>query len=139
MKNGPYVLVVAPPDYPGKRYRGRYCYEHHLVWWEKTGEVPGPGWLVHHKNEVKTDNDYDNLEKKTRASHTSDHAKPPEVMDVTCFWCGKIFKILSRVFRSRAKEYGHTNFCCSRSCQVRKQISDKGSFRLTEQVNGAAC
>lgn len=31
MKNGDYILVIAPDWYRGKRYRGKYCYEHHLV------------------------------------------------------------------------------------------------------------
>ena len=33
MINGDYILVVAPDDYPGVRYREKYCYEHYLVYW----------------------------------------------------------------------------------------------------------
>lgn len=73
MKNGPYELVVAPPGFPGKRYRGRYAYEHTVVWWQHTGEVPGPDETIHHKNENKRDNRFDNLERKTRSRHTRDH------------------------------------------------------------------
>jgi hypothetical protein len=31
VRNGKYTLVVAPAEYPGMRYRGRYVYEHHLL------------------------------------------------------------------------------------------------------------
>ena len=75
MKNGPYELVVAPDGYPGKRYRGRYVYEHVLVWWANTGELPSPGKVVHHKNGKQRDNRFRNLELKTRAIHTREHSE----------------------------------------------------------------
>ena len=31
MKSGNYILIKAPDNYPGKKYRGKYCYEHHYV------------------------------------------------------------------------------------------------------------
>lgn len=40
MRCGPYILIIPPPEYPGKKYRGRYAYEHHVVWWENTGGDP---------------------------------------------------------------------------------------------------
>lgn len=33
VKNGPYELVIAPEEYPGKKYRGRYAYEHRVNYW----------------------------------------------------------------------------------------------------------
>ena len=39
MKNGPYILVAALETYPGKKYRGKYCYEHHMVWWKKHKQI----------------------------------------------------------------------------------------------------
>jgi len=73
VKNGPYELVVAPIDYPGFKYRGKYCYEHHLVWWRHTGELVLHPFLLHHKNEDKRDNRFENLEKLTRSEHTAQH------------------------------------------------------------------
>lgn len=73
MKNGPYELVVAPEDYPGKKYRDRYCYEHHLSYWRATGEVIKPGETIHHKNEQKLDNEPGNLEKMPNGAHASLH------------------------------------------------------------------
>ena len=121
MKNGPYEMVVAPPNYPGKRYRGRYCYEHILIWWLNTGEMPDLGEVVHHRDENKRNNTFTNLEKKTVAKHTSDHHPSAEMMTINCFWCQTPYDIRASLFRDRAKAYGHTNFCCSRSCQVSKQ------------------
>jgi hypothetical protein len=74
VKNGPYEMVMAPEEYPGKRYRGRYCYEHHLVYWRAYGILPKRGEVVHHKNEQKRDNRIENLEIKTVGQHNSDHA-----------------------------------------------------------------
>lgn len=73
MKNGPYELVVAPPEYPGKLYRNKYCYEHHLVWWLGTGNLPASDEVIHHRNEQKRDNRFENLELKTKARHTTEH------------------------------------------------------------------
>jgi len=75
MRNGPYELVVAPADYPGKRYRGRYVYEHHLVWWQHTGEVVPEGHVVHHKNEHKRDNRFDNFELQAKPLHDAAHGR----------------------------------------------------------------
>ena len=68
MKNGPYELVIPPPEYPGKRYRGRYAYEHRVNWWRKTKKNPDDfdGLIVHHKNDKKRDNSPDNLEQMLR-------------------------------------------------------------------------
>jgi hypothetical protein len=116
MKNGPYELVVAPDDYPGKRYRGRYCYEHYLVWWQTHGSLPGPGECIHHKNDNKRDNRPDNLGLKTKSKHTSDHsrARGRLMARFRCPHCGKEFmreKRLSHLTTSRKL----LDFC-SRRC-----------------------
>jgi len=114
MRNGPYILVVAPVGYPGKKYRGRYAYEHSVVWWQNTGRIVPRGWLVHHKNEDKHDNAFANLEAKRTGKHTADHnAVAPTVLG--CAYCG------SKIERKRAEhEYrlsiGQTDFYCNRSC-----------------------
>lgn len=72
MKNGEYELVVAPKGYPGKRYRGRYAYEHHVEAWRKTGKNP-TGKVVHHKNGSKRDNSHRNIEMTTEKEHKTHH------------------------------------------------------------------
>jgi len=74
MKNGPYELVVAPEDFPGKKYRGRYCYEHTLVYWKEHGVLPASDETIHHKNGDRRDNDPANLELSSRAEHSRSHA-----------------------------------------------------------------
>lgn len=76
MKNGPYEMVIALKEYPGRKYRGRYVYEHHLVWWKHTGEILPDGMLIHHKNENKRDNRFKNLELKSFSDHSKEHNKP---------------------------------------------------------------
>ena len=49
-----YKFVKAPENYPGKIYQfGNRILEHHLVWWENTGELVEDGEIIHHKNENK--------------------------------------------------------------------------------------
>lgn len=117
MRNGPYELVIAPDDYPGKKYRGRYCYEHHLVWWRNTGRMPLAGHLIHHRNERKRDNAFSNLEEKLVAVHSSEHTRerhPPLVID--CGMCGSQFEIQPSRFRERRAKSRSGKLFCSRSC-----------------------
>jgi hypothetical protein len=76
MKNGDYNLIIAPIDYPGKRYRGRYAYEHIVEFWKTTGRLPIPGHIIHHDNENKRDNVFCNLKEIQNGVHTSMHHLP---------------------------------------------------------------
>ena len=132
LRNGEYILVVAPDDYPGKRYRDKYCYEHHLVWWENTGCIINDGEIIHHLDENKTHNVFSNLELHTRSSHAQLHCidssfykGAAETVDLTCFECGSLFILQKSVFKTRIKSAGHSNLCCSRSCQVTKQQRER--------------
>jgi hypothetical protein len=73
MKNGPYELIVAPPEYPGKKYRGRYAYEHIVVFWQNMGRLPASGHVVHHRNGDRRDNRWENLEEKHGGQHSAEH------------------------------------------------------------------
>jgi hypothetical protein len=120
VKNGPYELVIAPEGYPGKRYRGRYAYEHHIVWWLRTGQAVQPGFEVHHKNEQKRDNRFDNLEYLSGADHRKGHGeKLKRFVTTKCAFCEKDFEISPRQLKSRLKRYPALH--CSRSCSVKNQ------------------
>lgn len=124
MRNGSYELVVAPDDYPGLKYRGRYVYEHHLVWWRRTGELVPSGFILHHKNERKRDNRYTNLELRPRGEHTAEHHRfDPE--EWLCAWCGKTFFLKLSVRRSRLKQSRSGRLFCSRSCGTRSQFNSQ--------------
>ena len=114
MRNGPYILIVAPDGYPGKKYRGRYAYEHSVVWWRHTGKTVPAGYLIHHKNENKHDNRFKNLELKSNSKHTAEHHTLPRTV-LDCAYCGR------KVTRKRAEHayrlsIGQADFYCNRSC-----------------------
>lgn len=53
-----------------------YAYEHLLVWVSAGHPRPEPGYVLHHKNEVKSDNRINNLELKDVCAHGIDHHAP---------------------------------------------------------------
>jgi hypothetical protein len=114
MRNGNYEMIVAPADWPGFRYRGRYVYEHVYVYWKKTGYLPGPGEVVHHINEDRRDNHSENLTLKTKSKHSKDHAKTVPPVVLTCLSCGRTFT--RKPNNARFKEKKGTMQFCSRPC-----------------------
>ena len=127
MKNGPYILVKAPEDYPGKKYRGRYVYEHTLVWWQHTGQLVPAGWLVHHKDEDKHNNEFSNLELKSTGKHTADHHVVVPIQ-LNCAFCTKAITRKPCEHRFRLKN-GQTDFYCNRSCEANHRWSRDKGFR----------
>lgn len=128
MRNGPYELVIAPAEFPGKKYRDRYCYEHVLVWWQNTGEVPGPDELIHHKNENKRDNRFENLEKKGRGQHTAEHNEERgETVQVVCGndRCRRSFPVRRHIHNSRRKNSKCGKLFCNHSCQAIQQQGER--------------
>ena len=124
MKNGPYELVIAPDDYPGKKYRNRYCYEHHLVYWKNTGVLPDKDQVIHHKNDNKRDNRFSNLELMCRKKHTSHHAKECPMVTLKCFNCNSDFEREESTYRYKIK-IGQDRFFCCRFCQISTQHKDR--------------
>jgi len=91
MKNGKYILVIAPKNYSGMKYRERYCYEHHLVWWENTGEIISDGEVIHHINDDKYDNRFENLQKMSVEEHNKLHATGKMMCELLCPVCKRKF------------------------------------------------
>jgi hypothetical protein len=121
MKNGPYILVISPSEYPGKKYRGRYMYEHHLIWWRKTGIVLPIGYNIHHKNENPHDNRFENLEMISRNTHASIHRpKTNKFIALVCEWCKEPFQRAKENVLTKKKQR-QTRFYCCRSHQVKYQ------------------
>jgi hypothetical protein len=58
--------------YKNVKVAGRTHSEHKLVWERANGPV-SPGYVVHHKNHVKRDNDLPNLELMTFEEHARHH------------------------------------------------------------------
>jgi hypothetical protein len=67
-----YVKVRVGREHPLADPNG-YTYEHLLVWVSAGNPRPPKGWLIHHTNEVKTDNRLSNFELKRNDAHGIDH------------------------------------------------------------------
>ena len=127
MKNGPYELITAPSEYPGKKYRGRYIYEHHLVWWQQTGKPVPSRFDIHHKNGEKRDNKFENLELIAHSEHASEHGQERSLetrKEATCFYCGETFYVKGNQYRARKKQNRSGRLFCGRSHQVKQQWLD---------------
>lgn len=62
---------------------GKWKREHHYVW-ESHGNAPVPrGYVLHHRDGDKTNNDYQNLQLLTRAEHAKLHGKGRTVTEET--------------------------------------------------------
>lgn len=107
LKNGDYLFALPPAHYPGKRYRDKYVYEHHLVWWEHTGQVVPSGMTIHHKDENKHNNDFNNLVLVPRDVHGKIHARCAQPKIRSCDHCLKTFESFKR---------GSVQRFCSRQC-----------------------
>lgn len=115
MINGDYILVVAPDDYPGVRYREKYCYEHYLVYWQEYGVLPNKDEIIHHIDGDKHNNVPQNLQLMKRKEHIVLHntARLTSLVILKCVGCQKIF------IRERNKTFlskGGTYTCCCRRC-----------------------
>lgn len=67
-----YVRVRVGKDHPHADSKG-WMYEHELTWRSAGRDVPA-GYLIHHRNEDKTDNRLANLELKRKPDHSREHA-----------------------------------------------------------------
>lgn len=102
MKCGEYILVVAPDWYSGKRYRGKYCYEHRLVWEKEHGQPVPNGFVIHHKDGNKTNNDISNLELLEAKKHAKMHSSKGVTMcSFVCPVCKKVVKREARACKNR--------------------------------------
>jgi|688.fasta_scaffold470132_3 hypothetical protein len=130
MKNGPYILLLAPKGYPGKRYRSQYAYEHHIVWWENTGETISFGEAIHHIDGNKHNNAFTNLNKLTSSEHAKLHGScKKKNIKLKCCWCNKQFERRGNLVRAKQK-LGQVNFFCCRSHQVSYQHKYKSQRTL---------
>ena len=123
MRNGPHELVVAPKAFPGKKYRGKYCYKHSLVWWQKSGELAKEGEVIHHVNGNKRDNRFCNLEKHTKSGHGKLHHPIKTQHNATCSHC-------ERGFRVTPYKLMRPYIFCSRKCI--------GLFRFPNKARSSA-
>jgi len=124
MKNGEYELIVAPKKFPGKLYRGKYAYEHRVVWWKKTGQLPTEEEVIHHKNGDKRDNKFENLELLSRKEHRKLHGeeRKAKMVSMMCPVCETKFIKARR--KTHLVKPNKATFC-SRSCAAIASNKDR--------------
>lgn len=106
---------VYRPDYP-RAYAEGYALRAHVVWWIEVGTVHPDGLDLHHKNEIKLDDRFDNLELMTHGEHSRRHKVSLSPFD--CCGCGSIFfKNAADVAKRRAE--GNEPKYCSLPCYHR--------------------
>lgn len=112
---------VYRPDYP-RAYGSGYTKRYYIVWWLNTGEViDTPRYIIHHKNGNKSDDRFDNLEKKEHGQHTLDHNKPrmeAARTECICNTCGVLFHIK----RHRLKEKGRGSYCSQQCYKIKRLL-----------------
>lgn len=132
-----YKRVKAPPEYPGKTYNNGNCLLHHLVWWQNTGDLVPVGFVLHHKNEDKFDNRFENLELLSNTAHCQKHGEARHAdLLLRCPVCAKEFTCPASKARMRQKRNADGNLCCSRQCGIRHRYArgigpQQGALDLT--------
>lgn len=125
MRNGPYILIVAPEDYPGKKFRDKYAYEHSVVYWRHHNKIATKGYVIHHKNHNKHDNKIENLELVLESKHLAQHAqKPWTYVFANCTLCNCVFRVKGAHYRSRIK-VNRGKIYCGRNCQIKSLYKNK--------------
>lgn len=114
-------MFVYRPDYPNNKHKNGYVRRAYVVWWLNTGSTVPEGFCIHHINQNKSDDRFDNLQLMTLSAHMALHSLGPDVW-ITCRWCGVVFRVTvarkDRIF-------------CSNECAGKQKTNDA---KLTRKV-----
>lgn len=115
-KNNKGYFCVYLPAHPSASSTG-WVHRAHAVWWLKTGQVIKRGWAIHHKNENKLDDIFDNLQLMEHGEHSRLHSSKP-LISCKCECCGEIFYLSIWRLRGGQRRY------CSLKCYWQSPRSD---------------
>jgi len=133
MKNGDYILIKPPVDYTGPVNSRGYCYEHQYIWWLNTGEILTYNDIIHHKDENKINNCFENLEKCSRSEHPLLHPPGYNIGVFKCPVCDEIFEREERKVKHLMKK--NKPALCSRQCGGKiygKGLNSEFEFEVLE-------
>jgi hypothetical protein len=101
-----------------------------VVWWLNTGEIiVGKDVDIHHKNTIKSDDRFSNLEKLNHVEHSHHHnPKGLKLVEFICIGCGNRFKLDGW----RAREGGRGKFC-SLDCYWKQPRKSSKIEKLCEE------
>lgn len=125
---------VYRPDYP-RAYSGGYALRAHVVWWLRTGEPHPEGTSLHHINQIKTDDRFENLTFINHGQHSAFHNSKPDVI-LTCTHCGKQYEIKAWRITQRRKE-GYGPKYCSLKCYYAHNKSERLKLKLSNSMKKA--
>lgn len=114
---GGYRYCRTDPPHPRANPLGLYPL-HRVLMENKLGRLLGPGEVVHHDDEDKTNDEPANLLLKTNSGHARDHAlkRAPDLLEFECPRCGVLFTLKPYQYRLRIKRNASMEVTCSRSC-----------------------
>ena len=102
-------------------YRGEYL--HRAVWEFYNGEIP-KGYVVHHKDENKANNNISNLQLMTKIEHKKLHNEIRKPEKYICEYCGKEFE---------RKHKGKPNRFCSHKCSCKWAYENNHEIRICKE------
>lgn len=138
--SAPYRWVTPPADYPGSRYLpSNRVLEHHLVWWQKTGNLVPSGWVIHHRDNCGMNNAFENLELLPTGEHTQHHnPKEPDLV-VPCGYCGAQLVRESRIVRAKLKQGQQGFYCSSEHAALSQNKGTKTHGTSSGYAKGCRC
>lgn len=114
-----------PSPYRKTKVNGRTVQIHRMVWEQAHGPIP-PGYIVHHVDHDKRNNDLSNLALMSRQEHSAHHNdKHPRVK--TCEVCGTEYEP-APTKRARSKT---CTYDCARVLMSRAAVAREASRRAT--------
>lgn len=132
MKSNGRILVKVPESYPGKRYILDYAPRSHYVYWKHTGHIIQKDEVIHHLDENKMNDSFENLKLMTRGEHTIIH-QPKALMGLfKCPVCG--VKFMRPLYNIKKQKEADRPVLCSRVCSGKLYGNGRPSHNFKFEV-----
>jgi hypothetical protein len=108
--SGDYIYLKIP-NHPYADKKG-YILEHRFVMEKYLGRFLLSKEIVHHIDEIKTNNVISNLEIHTSSSHAKHH-NPKKRLVLECIVCGIVFERIPSQIKRKGKKHSFCSISCS--------------------------